>query len=95
MARIDNAAMGMAPLVQMYATRHDRELRFEEERFYTNMGSLWRIKCTLDGIELGEATRANKRMAKNVAAWEGAKKLGLTVSEARNDADDRLNEMPR
>jgi len=31
-------------------------------------------------MELGEATRAAKRDAKNVAAWEAAKKLGLTVS---------------
>lgn len=80
MDRIDKASMGMAALVQMYATRQERELRFEEERFSTNMGSLWRVKCTIDGIELGEATRANKKMAKNVAGWEGAKKLGLTAS---------------
>jgi hypothetical protein len=81
MARLDKASMGMAPLLQMYATRQERELRFEEERLYTNMGSLWRVKCSVDGIELGEATRGNKKMAKNVAAWEGAKKLGLAVGQ--------------
>ncbi|KAK8845434.1 hypothetical protein IAR55_006147 [Kwoniella newhampshirensis] len=81
-ARIDQASIGMAPLVQMYTNSQDRELRYEEERYETNLGALWKIKCTVDGIELGEAVRTVKKTAKNVAAWEAAKKLGLTVSDA-------------
>ena len=80
LARIDNAALGMAALVQIYATRQDRELRFEEERYETNVGALYRVICTLDGIEMGEATRSARKIAKNVAGWEAAKKLGLAVS---------------
>lgn len=78
-ARIDQASMGMAPLVQLYTNTQDRELMYEEERYETNLGALWKIKCTVDGIELGEAVRTVKKTAKNVAAWEAAKKLGLTV----------------
>ncbi|WVF66229.1 hypothetical protein IAT40_000969 [Kwoniella sp. CBS 6097] len=77
-ARIDNASQGMAILVQMYCSNQDRELRWEEEKYETNVGSLWKIQCTVDGIELGEGVRPFKKAAKNVAGWEAAKKLGLT-----------------
>ncbi|WVQ93851.1 hypothetical protein IAU59_000929 [Kwoniella sp. CBS 9459] len=77
-ARIDKASQGMAILVQMYCTNQDRELRWEDEKFETNVGSLWKMQCTVDGIELGEGVRPFKKAAKNVAAWEAAKKLGIT-----------------
>ncbi|OCF40079.1 hypothetical protein I317_06092 [Kwoniella heveanensis CBS 569] len=79
-ARVDNASQGMAILVQMYCTNQDRELRWEEEKYETNVGSLWKVQCTVDGIELGEGVRPFKKAAKNVAGWQAAKKLGLTVS---------------
>ena len=90
MARIDHASMGMAGLVQMYANKQERELRFEEERYETNLGLLYKMTCLVDGIELGEATRSSKKTAKNVASWEAAKKLGLTVRPIsyRSRADD-------
>ncbi|WRT63661.1 uncharacterized protein IL334_000584 [Kwoniella shivajii] len=77
-ARIDHASIGMSSLVSMYASNQDRELRWEEEKLETNIGILWKIKCTVDGIELGEAIRPFRKAAKNVAGWEAAKKLGLT-----------------
>lgn len=81
MAQIDKAATGMAPLVQMFAHKRERELRWDDETFETNMGVVWRVKCYIDGIELGEGMRANKKAAKNLASWEAAKKLGLSVSD--------------
>lgn len=80
MERIDKASMGMAALIRVYGDNQDRHVKYEEEKHETNLGVLWRVKCVVDGIELGEATRANKQTAKNVAAWIGAKKLGLAVS---------------
>lgn len=78
--RVNSAATGMIPLVQLYAKTYEWELTWEEDRLETTIGTLFRIRCIVDGMELGEATRAAKRDAKNVAAWEAAKKLGLTVS---------------
>jgi hypothetical protein len=80
MARIDEASMGMAALVRVYGNTQDRLVKYEEEKYETSLGVLWNIKCIVDGIELGQATRANKQTAKNVAAWEAAKQLGLAVS---------------
>jgi len=80
MERIDKASMGMAALIRVYGDNQGRDVKYEEERHETNLGILWRVKCVVDGIEIGEATRANKQTAKNVAAWKGAKKLGLAVS---------------
>lgn len=34
----------------------------------------------VDGIEVGEATRSGRKVAKNVAAWEACRRLGLVVS---------------
>ncbi|WVQ80350.1 hypothetical protein IAT38_002455 [Cryptococcus sp. DSM 104549] len=79
MARIDVASLGMAALVQMYTNKQDRELRWEDQRYETALGSLWRVKCTVDGIELGEGVRTAKRNAKNVAGLEAARKLGLVA----------------
>ncbi|RSH90681.1 hypothetical protein EHS25_001286 [Saitozyma podzolica] len=79
MARIDSKSIGMSNLLVMYTSKHERELRWETERYETNVGVLWKVGCCVDGIELGDATRASKKTAKNVAAWEAAKKLGLTV----------------
>jgi hypothetical protein len=78
--RVNAAAMGMLPLVKMYAETYERELTWEEDRFDTTIGTLYRIRCIVDGMELGEATRSARKDARNVAAWEAAKKLGLTVS---------------
>jgi hypothetical protein len=80
MERIDKASMGMAALIRVYGDNQGRHVKYEEEKHETNLGVLWRVKCVVDGIELGEATRADKQTAKNVAAWTGAKKLGLAVS---------------
>ncbi len=80
MARIDQASLGMAALVQMYGNKLGRKVRYEEERYETNMGFLYRMSCLVVGIELGDATRSTKKAAKNAAGWEAAKKLGLTVS---------------
>jgi len=78
--RVNMAAMGMTPLVKMYAETYERELTWEEDKAETTIGPLFKVKCIVDGMELGEAMRASKKDAKNVAAWEAAKKLGLTVS---------------
>jgi len=80
MSRIDAAAQGMHPLLQMYCTTQERELRYDEEKYDTSLGLLWKMTALVDGIVLGEGTRAIRKVAKNVAAWEAAKKLGLTVS---------------
>lgn len=80
MARIDQVALGMAALVKVYGDTHDRKVHYAEDRFDTNLGILWRMKVSVDGIELGQATRANKKTAKNVAALEAARALGLAVS---------------
>ncbi|KAK4688032.1 26S proteasome non-ATPase regulatory subunit 10, partial [Tremellales sp. Uapishka_1] len=79
---VDNSALGMTELVRLYTAQYDRVLSYEDERFETNVGYLWKIKCLVDGIEMGEATRAVKAKAKNVASWEAAKKLGIAVSPA-------------
>ncbi|WVR03453.1 hypothetical protein IAU60_000444 [Kwoniella sp. DSM 27419] len=76
-ARIDTAAMGMEKLVQMYTEVQERELRWEEERNETAVGALWRVRCTVDGIDLGEAVRPYKKSARNMAGWEAAKKEGI------------------
>ncbi|WVW81740.1 hypothetical protein I302_103736 [Kwoniella bestiolae CBS 10118] len=78
--KIDEQAVGMGKLVECYCASQERELRWQEEKMYTNQGFLWKIKCLIDGIELSEAVRPFKRPARNVAGWEAAKKLGLTVS---------------
>lgn len=79
MARIDQASLGMAALIKVYGDTHDRKVHYAEERYDTNLGILWRMKVSVDGIELGQATRANKKTAKNVAALEAARALGLAV----------------
>jgi phage terminase large subunit GpA-like protein len=80
MARIDSAAQGMSNLLQMYCQRQDKQCRYEEERYETHCGILWRMRLFVDGVSVGEATRSGRRMAKNVAAWEACKKFGLVVS---------------
>ena len=69
------------PRMVVMTERKEAETIYEEERHETNLGILWRVKCVVDGIEIGEAMRANKQTANNVAAWTGAKKLGLAVSD--------------
>jgi hypothetical protein len=81
--KIDQASAGMAALIQLYTSKQERELTWEDERYETNVGVLWKIKCLVDGIEMGEATRAVRKTAKNVAGWEAAKKLNLTVGAGR------------
>jgi hypothetical protein len=73
MTRIDRKALGMATLVQMYGNRQEREVRFEEERYETNVGLSFKMTCLVDGIELGEGTRSMRKNAKNAAGWEAAK----------------------
>lgn len=80
MLKIDNAAKGMALLVTMYCNRQNRKIEWQEEQFETYVGTLCKIKCCVDGVELGEGTRSSKKAAKSVAAHEAAKKLGLVVS---------------
>lgn len=77
--RVNELATGMTQLVKAYAESYDRDLKWEEEKYETSIGPLFKIKCVIDGMELGEGTRSEKRDAKNVAAWEAAKKVGLTV----------------
>jgi dsRNA-specific ribonuclease len=69
----------MHTFLQMYCHTQDRKLRYDEEKYDTSLGLLWKMTVSVDGIELGEGTRATRKVAKNVAAWEAAKKLGLTV----------------
>lgn len=77
--RIDAMSEGMALLVGTYARSRDRLASYEIVRSETNVGALWTVKCLVDGVEMGEATRAVKNRARNAAAWEAAVKLGLTV----------------
>ncbi len=80
--RIDHASVGMAALVQMYASKRARKIGWDEERFETSVGVIWKMTLLLDGIEMGQGTRAVKKTAKNVAAWYAAPKLGLAVSRS-------------
>lgn len=80
MVKIDQASLGMAALLKVYGDNQERKVEYKEERYDTNLGILWHMKVMVDGVELGEATRANRKTAKNVAAWEAAKALGLAVS---------------
>ncbi|WOO83567.1 Ribonuclease 3 [Vanrija pseudolonga] len=77
--RIDAMSEGMALLVGTYARSRDRVASYEVVRSETNVGALWSVKCLIDGVEMGEATRAVKNRARNAAAWEAAVRLGLTV----------------
>lgn len=77
MARIDKASTGTASLLRVYGDKENRKVAYEEERYDTTLGILWAVKVSVDGVEIGQATRANKKTAKNVAAWEAAKALGL------------------
>ncbi|KAK6905159.1 hypothetical protein I204_08183 [Kwoniella mangroviensis CBS 8886] len=82
--KVDEGAVGMSKLVECYCSSAERELRWQEEKIYTNQGLLWKTKCLVDGIELSEALRPFRRIAKNVAGLTAAKKLGLTVSQLRS-----------
>ena len=90
--RIDHASTGMVPLVKLYASKNERELNFEFKEYETSVGSLYEWTCTIDGIELGRAARADRKVAKNVAAWEAAKKLGLAVSPLSHELVSRTDE---
>lgn len=78
--RIDARAEGMALLLAMYGKTTARAVEYDTLRFETSVGPLWKLTCSVDGIEMGHATRPTKLKARNAAAWEAAKKLGLTVS---------------
>lgn len=78
-AKVDEQARGMLLLLKMHVKAYERELRFEEQRHETSIGTLFQLKCLVDGMELGEATRAGRNQAREVAAWEAAKKLGLAA----------------
>lgn len=82
MSRIDKASQGMANLLRMYCQRQDRQCRFEEDRFESHCGILWRLRCYVDEELAGVGMRTSKRMARNVAAWEACKRFELTVSDA-------------
>jgi ribonuclease-3 len=75
--RLDAMAEGMALLVRMYGTSNERKIEYDSERFETSVGILWRMRCSVDGIEMGDATRSSRYRARNAAAWEAARKLGL------------------
>jgi hypothetical protein len=79
MAQIDNASTGMASLIRNHGDINDQKIEYKEDQYDTSLGILWHIKVFVEGVELGEATRANRKTAKNVAAWEAAKLLGLAV----------------
>jgi len=78
--KLDAIAEGMALLLKMYGTQRERKIEYESERFETSVGILWRMRCSVDGIEMGDATRSSRYRARNAAAWEAAKKLGLASS---------------
>ena len=77
--KLDEASMGMSNLVMTKGASEGMQVLFEEKRFVTNIGLLYKITCSVDGIRLGEGTRSIKKVAKNAAAWEAAKKLGMLV----------------
>lgn len=79
MARIDKASQGMASVLKVYGDTKDRKIEYDEDKYDTTLGLLWHMKVSVNGVMLGEATRADRRIAKNVAAWEAAKALGLAV----------------
>lgn len=79
MDRIDAQSQGMLLLLKMYCKQQERRLQLVEDKLDTPAGWFWQVRCLVDGIEIGEAIRAGKKQARNVAAWEGAKKLRLAV----------------
>lgn len=101
MAQIDKASIGMASLIRNHGDINDQKIEYKEDQYDTSLGILWHIKVFVEGVELGEATRANRKTAKNVAAWEAAKLLGLAVGpgpmgicEATTDLIEELNTQP-
>ena len=78
--RIERESMGMVQKVERYCGEKGKVVRWWEESLKTSAGSLWHLKCTVDGIELGDAIRLKKKAAMNIAGWYAAKRLGLAVS---------------
>lgn len=79
MAMEDAKSQGMAALLGMYCGKRGLPLVYHEDRLETNVGLLWKVKVEVAGTEMAEATRASKKMAKNVGAWNAAKALGIAV----------------
>lgn len=79
MAVEDAKSQGMAALLGMFCGKRGIPLAYREERLETNIGVLWKVKVDVAGTEMAEATRASKKVAKNVGAWTAARGLGITV----------------
>ena len=79
-ARIDKASTGMLKLIKYCASSRGWGITFDEIVYETSVGMLYEYRCIVDGKEAGRGTRAEKKLAKNVAALEAVKALGLEVS---------------
>ena len=79
--RSDRSKEGMAMLVVAYGVQAGKTVGWEEEKVETKIGGLWRMSCVVDGTELGRATRAERKIAKDVSGWQAAEALGLAVSK--------------
>ncbi|WWC85763.1 uncharacterized protein L201_000629 [Kwoniella dendrophila CBS 6074] len=77
--KINEKSIGMYDFIKRYCDLQEPklELNWKEEKFKTNQGSLWRIKCLIDGFELSESIRPFRKLAQNVAGYEAAKRIGL------------------
>lgn len=75
--KLDEAAEGMALLINTWGKARERRIDWECERYLTGVGELWRMRLSVDGVEMGDAIRAFTQRAKNAAALQAARKLGL------------------
>ncbi len=75
--KMDEAAQGMALLVSTWAKVRGRRIEWERERHLTSVGELWRIRVYINGAIMGDAVRAFVPRAKDAAALQAARKVGL------------------
>lgn len=78
--KLDEAAEGMALLINTWGKVRERRIEWDCERYLTGVGELWRMRLSVDGVEMGDAIRAYIQRAKNAAGLQAARKLGLAES---------------
>ncbi|EIW73285.1 hypothetical protein TREMEDRAFT_59450 [Tremella mesenterica DSM 1558] len=81
--RADDAAIGMSGLLLAYGARQGKLVEWEEKRRESHLGTIWEVGCKVDGEMMGHGTRSGRKSARNAAAWEGAKRLGLSSCSER------------
>ncbi|ORX34640.1 ribonuclease III domain-containing protein [Kockovaella imperatae] len=75
--RIDKSSRGMLKFIKHHASLQGWKIEFHETVYETTVGMLYEYRCVVNGEDVGSGTRADKKMAKNVAALEAVKTLGL------------------